>query len=130
MDRPERRAAGVGLDDYLAPVNSLLSWPALPPSRVLADRLGSYQDEARFWSRVRGEGGILVRVGSDDNRRLVYLRAMRRGGDQVFAVSDPERSGDQVVPLPEITTWAGLLSRGSTAGSCPGTPVQSARRLS
>ena len=105
-DRPGRRAAGVGLDDYLAPVNSLLAWPVLPPSRLLAAGLGSDRDQARFWELVRGEGGILVRIGPDADRRLVYLRAVRRGGDQVFAFSDPERPGDQVVPLPQITAWA------------------------
>lgn len=32
VDRRGRRAADVGLDDYLAPVNSLLSWPVRTPA--------------------------------------------------------------------------------------------------
>ena len=106
VDRSGRRAAGVGLDDYLAPVNRLLSWPVLAPFRPLAGRLGSAAERARFWELVRGEGGILVRTGADADRRLLYLRAVRRGGDRVFAFSDPGQSTSQVRRLSQITGWA------------------------
>ena len=122
-DRPGRRAAGVGLDDYLAPVNSLLAWPVLPPFRLLAAGLGSDPDRARFWELVRGEGGILVRTGPDPGLRLLYLRAVRHGGDRVFAFRDPERSRSQVVGLSQITDWARPQAARVHDAYLPGNPA-------
>ncbi len=105
LDRSGRRAAGVGLDDYLGPVNRLLTWPVLPPYRPLAAGLGSDADRARFWELVRGEGGILVRTRREADWRLLYLRAVRHGGERAFAFSDSERPNSEVLLLSQITGW-------------------------
>ena len=105
-DRSARRGLVVGLDDVLAPVNALLSWPVLAPSSMLSRGLGDDQDRARFWDAVRNEGGILARIGPDDDWRIVVVRAARRGDDQVLVFTEPGRSGERVVALAGITAWA------------------------
>jgi hypothetical protein len=100
------RAIGIDLDDDLAPVNVQLDWPVLPPTRLLAEGLVSEDDQARFWDLVRGEGGVLVRTGADQDRRVLYLRAARRGVDRVFAFGNPDRSTYGEVTLRAITDWA------------------------
>ena len=105
LDRPGRRMVSVAAGDYLAPVNAVLSLPVAAPSGVLADALGSDQARARFWDLVRGEGGVLARTGPDHDQ-LLYLRAVRRGRNRVFAFSDSGQSGYQVLRLSQITGWA------------------------
>ena len=104
-DRGARRAAGVDLDDYLAPVNEHLSWPVAAPSRVLAGWLGSDQARVRFWKLVRAEGVILARAGPGGGR-LVVVRAVRGDSGRAVAFADPGLPGEQVVPLAQISGWA------------------------
>ncbi len=106
VDRYRRRATGIRPHDYLIPINSQLAARALEPARSLAPRLASADHRARFWDIVRDQGGILLRAGPESDRHLIYLRAVRRGDQQMFALGDPLHSNYEFVPLSVITAWA------------------------
>ena len=95
VDRSGRRAAGVGLDDYLAPVNRLLSWPVLAPFRPLAGRLGQ-----------RGGAGQVLGAGAGRGRHRGAHGRRRRPAPGVLAgsaarqVTGSSRSATRSGPAP------------------------------
>ncbi|HEV7935321.1 MAG TPA: hypothetical protein VGP70_23785, partial [Actinomadura sp.] len=101
VDRPGRRLTGVS-DMYARTLGEQLRDRALDPTAELGLSLRDDAGREAFWEQVHEAGGVLVAVPGHQ----VFVQAIRRDEERLFAIADPTHVRHDYLDLPAMAHWA------------------------
>jgi hypothetical protein len=112
VDRPARRLGGIK-DEFLqtvgAQIESFADFETDNLIRIseLVDDPGAGQGWIpAFWRVAQERGGVPTETRTSVSEHHCFLKAVRRGDDQVFALSDPKVAGLVYLDEAELASWA------------------------
>ncbi|HVQ94598.1 MAG TPA: hypothetical protein VMU51_26415 [Mycobacteriales bacterium] len=121
--RAARRQLDVDVETYAERLGRLfIRWPELGGT-IVAETLEAHARVepvavARFWERAQAAGGIVVGTV----RGPVFLSAVMREGERVFALDDPA-SDRRYLPADQLIDWATLNEAVASGDYLPPVPV-------
>jgi hypothetical protein len=113
VDRPARRLGGIKAEYFEAIGSQVETRADFDPEYDF--RIGEIIDGSpmglthwipAFWQVAQEQGGVPTATETSVSEHHCYLKAVRRGGGQVFALSDPKVAGLTYLDFDEFLDWA------------------------